>query len=165
MKLAIVVVFALGLGLPLGANASAAQSGGELRLLPATGSAERGQGCGRVSVELRPPVVSEKVFPLVLHEIDGRLPGPSGSVVHRLGVGRHHLKVSEAIDARRFTGWENRKRATLFRYERFKYLVLNVEADTTYRIGARFIPEASSEVRSGAYWEPVVWSEVTQPCR
>ena len=160
------LVMGLGLLLPLQVSGSV--------LSPVGGAVERAvasmvgtgtTGCGRVSTDLRPPVVSERIYPLVLHEIDGRMPGPTASEVHRLDVGRHHLKVSEAISWDRFTGWENRKRATQFRHERFKYLVLDVAADTTYRIGARLITESKSDIRGGSYWEPVVWSEVRQPCR
>ena len=122
-------------------------------------------GCGRVSVNARPPV-SERIYPLVLHEIDGRLPGPSGAEVFRLGVGRHFLKVSEAIDPDRFTGQQNRQRSQwLFRHERFKYLELDVAADTNYRLGARLIDANRNDIRGGSYWEPVVWREVAEPCR
>jgi len=133
--------------------------------LAVQGPAASDAGCGRVSVNARPPV-SERIYPLVLHEIDGRLPGPGGAEVFRLGVGRHFLKVSEAIDPDRFTGQQNRQRSKwLFRHERFKYLELDVAADTNYRLGARLIDANRDDIRGGSYWEPVVWREVAEPCR
>jgi hypothetical protein len=160
------LTLAVGLSLPLLAFAAADMPPGKASDRGATAPfvVER-PGCGRVSTHLRPPVVSERIYPLVLHEIDGRMPGPIASEVHRLGAGRRHLKVSESISGDRFTGWENRKRDTQFRHERFKYLVLDVAPDTTYRLGARLIPQAKSDIRGGRYWEPVVWSEVRERCR
>lgn len=120
-------------------------------------------GCGRVSLVLRPPV-SKFMFPVALHEIDGRLGGPLDTEVFRLSAGRHVLKLSELIDGNRFTGVENRDRRQLFRYEQFKYLEIDVQPNTTYRLGVRFIKEHKGEIRSQKYWEPVVWSEASESC-
>jgi len=133
--------------------------------LAVQGPGGTGAGCGRVSVNARPPV-SERIYPLVLHEIDGQLPGPSRAEVFRLGAGRHFLKVSEAIDPNRFTAQQNQQRNHwLFRHERFKYLELDVAADTNYRLGARLIDDNRGDIRGGSYWEPMVWREVAESCR
>jgi membrane-associated protease RseP (regulator of RpoE activity) len=122
-----------------------------------------GSGCGRINQSLLPPI-SDEIHPLVIHEIDARLPGPLESTVFQVSEGRRAIKVSEAIRGDRFTGNQNRKRNGLFRYERFRLFFLDVEPDTTYRIGARFIRENREDIRGGSYWEPVVWAEVRERC-
>ncbi len=132
------------------------------RLEIAASEGNRG-GCGRLSVVLKPPV-SQKLFPALLHEIDGRLAGPSNQEVFRLPSGRHVLKISELIDSDRFSGIENLQRSKLLRHERFKYLELDVRADTTYRLGVRWDEDNRSPIREQAYWEPVIWKEVSESC-
>lgn len=122
------------------------------------------RGCGRIDMSLRPPV-TQGLHPVVLHEIDGRLPGPLESESFHLSTGKHTLKLSEAIESRFLSLNQNRKRGTQFRSERFKYLELDVQPDTTYRIGARLVKENADDIHGGGYWEPVVWSTVTVPCR
>lgn len=121
-------------------------------------------GCGRIDTTLKPPITQD-IHPLVLHEIDGRLGGPLQSETFRLKPGRHVLKLSEAIEPRHFTFNQNRKRSNLFRHERFKDFEIDIQADGLYRIGAKLIRDAREEIRSGAYWEPVVWSVSTLSCR
>ncbi|MCB1553459.1 MAG: PDZ domain-containing protein [Xanthomonadales bacterium] len=122
------------------------------------------RGCGRISLTLKPPA-ADRLYPAVLHEIDGKLPGPLDSEVFRVRPGKRVLKISEAIDSRRFDRIENLQRDKLLRNERFKYLSIDVEPDTTYRIGVRFDPEQTRPVRDQAYWEPVVWKTQEQRCR
>lgn len=119
--------------------------------------------CGRVSVAAKPPV-SEDIYALVLHEIDGRLPGPLDATSWRLPAGRHVLKVSELIQDNRFTFNQNRKRGQLFRHERFKYLDVDIKPDTTYRLGVKLDREQIDPVRSQGYWTPVIWKEINEPC-
>jgi len=122
------------------------------------------EGCARVSVFLTPPV-SQKLYPALLHEIDGRLPGPLDGTVFRVSPGRHVLKISELIDGTRFDAFENRRRGQLMRQERFKYLEIDAKPNTTYRLAVRFFPERTDPIRDQAYWEPVVWQEVAETCR
>ena len=122
------------------------------------------QGCGRVHIGLKPPV-SQELFPIVLHEVDGRLPGPLSNEVFRLSAGRHVLKVSEAIDGNRFTMLQNDHRGRLQRNEMFKYLTLDVEPNTTYRLGVRLHKDKREPIREQAYWEPVVWKQFEESCR
>jgi len=126
-------------------------------------TAPRG-GCGRVDMSLQPPVTQD-IHPVVLHEVNGRLGAPLESTSFRLSAGRNVLKLSEAIDSRHFNANQNRKRNALFRHERFKYFEIDVEADGVYRIGAKLNRDAREEIRSGAYWEPVIWSVSKATCR
>jgi hypothetical protein len=122
------------------------------------------EGCARVSVFLKPPV-SQKLYPALLHEIDGRLPGALDNSVFRISPGRHVLKLSELVDDTRFDAFENRRRGQLMRQERFKYLEIDAKPNTTYRLAVRFFPERTHPIRDQAYWEPVVWEEVAETCR
>lgn len=123
------------------------------------------RGCGRIDMSMPPPA-RQGIHPVILHEVDGRLPGPLAAESFRLSPGRHSLKLSEAIDGRYLTLVQGQRRADLQRHERFKYFELDVEDDTVYRIGARQVKErtSSEDVRTGAYWEPVVWSTANVPC-
>ena len=121
------------------------------------------RGCGRVSVVGLPPR-SRGFYRALLHEIDGRLPGPLDSEVFRVSAGRHVLKVSELVDGTRFSGTQERKRGQLFRHERFKYLVLDVKPNTTYRLGLQFYKERLDPINEQAYWEPVIWEERNETC-
>jgi membrane-associated protease RseP (regulator of RpoE activity) len=121
-------------------------------------------GCGRIDMSLRPPV-SQGLFPVVLHEVGGALPGPLDSHTFRLRPGRNTLKLSEAIDSQQFTFHQNRKRERLFRHERFKTLEIDVEPNAVYRIGARLIRENIEDIPGGTYWEPVIWAVASIPCR
>ena len=127
-------------------------------------AANAASGCGRVHTGLKPPV-SEDLYPVVLHEIDGRLPGALNDQVFRLSVGRHVLKLSEAIDGKRFTMLQNVRRGQLMRQERFKYLTLDVEANTTYRLGVKFFDDKREPIKDQAYWQPVVWKQFDDSCR
>jgi hypothetical protein len=126
-------------------------------------SAARGS-CARISQTLTPPR-SEQLFPAVLHEIDGRLPGPLSNDTFRVKPGRRVLKITEAIPAREFRGSENQRRSGLMRHERFKYLTIDVQPDTIYWIGVKFDQDKTQPVRDQAYWEPVVWKSRPQACR
>lgn len=125
------------------------------------------EGCGRINLALKPPV-SESIYPVFLHSIDGRLGGPllnSLDGVYRLRAGRHLIKVSEEIPDDRFWGAASNHRRQQQRQERFKTLEIDVQANTTYRIGARFHKDKASSVKDQAYWEPVVWKQFEEGCR
>lgn len=122
------------------------------------------QGCGRIAVDLRPPL-SEGLHPLVLVEVDGRLAGPLDGQVFRVSPGRRQIKVAEAIDGRHFNGYQNYQRARLRPTERYKTFTLDVAPNTTYRLAARLDRERIEPVLEQAYWEPVVWRSIEQACR
>lgn len=123
------------------------------------------QGCGRIDVGLIRPPVSQEIFPIVLHEVDGGLPGPLGNQLFRLSAGRHVLKVSEDINGNRFTALQNDHRQRLQRSEMFKYFTLDVEPNTTYRLGVKFFKDKREPIRDQGYWEPVVWKQFDESCR
>lgn len=122
------------------------------------------EGCGWVSTFLKPPP-SSGLFPLLLHEVDGRLGGALDSEVWRADAGQRRLKLSERIGAVHFQGRQNMRRGQLMRSEMFKYLEIDVQPNTKYHLAARFSPERREPINEQAYWEPVVWKETRETCR
>ncbi len=125
------------------------------------------EGCGRINLALKPPL-SESIYPIFLHSIDGRLGGPllnSLDGVYRLRAGRHLIKLSEEIPDDRFWGAASNHRRQQQRNQRFKTLEIDVQINTTYRIGARFNKDKADSVKDQAYWEPVIWKEFEENCR
>lgn len=134
--------------------------GFELRVLAASDS----EACGRISVFAAMPR-SEKLFPLVLLEVDDRLPGPRGPT-YRLSPGRHTLMVSEAIYSNEFTSSQNHQRNTLSRRNgHFKLFEITIEPNTTYLLAARLDRSRPFDILSNDYWEPVVWKTREERCR
>lgn len=122
-----------------------------------------GAGCGRVSTFDTAPR-NQHIYPAILIAVDGRLPGPTGAETFRLGVGKHVLTVAEAIDPVQFDDIHRVQRDRMLR-DRYKTLEIDVQADTTYRLGARFILEKRNQIRSKEYWEPVIYAQKEERCR
>lgn len=131
--------------------------------LAATAAGDGVSRCGRVSVfDIAPRL--QQLHRAVLIAVDGHLPGPSDATSYRLTSGRHVLTVAEAIDARRFTLVQGVQRSRLGD-ERYKKLEIDVQPGITYRLAARFHREARGNVRTGEYWDPVIWKETPETCR
>lgn len=119
--------------------------------------------CGRISTfDIAPR--NQQLYPAVLIAIDGRKPAAVEGTSFRLPPGRHVLTVAEAIDPHRFNRVEQVQRDRRSR-ERYKTIEVEVAADTTYFLAARLNLEQRGEIRSGAYWDPVIWKEATEACR
>ena len=119
--------------------------------------------CARISTFDSAPR-KQQLFPAVLIAVDGRLPGPTSAESWRLAPGRHVLKVAEAIDPKRFTALQNRERDGR-NSDRYKTLEIDAQPGITYRLAARFHVDRRGNMRSGDYWEPVIWKESPEPCR
>ena len=166
------------------ALAEAVQAGnGKLRLelardgrrLALSGQADRdplasaADACGRVTTSGSPPRMSENVYPVRIYDIDGT--GTPLGAWHELQAGTHVLLVEEAIDRHRFDAMQlerrDRMRARLGP-RAAKALLVEVAADTRYRVGARLFPEridTAAGINDNGYWEPVVWATEPAPCR
>jgi hypothetical protein len=119
--------------------------------------------CARISTfDVAPR--NQQLFPAVLIAVDGRLPGPTSAESWRLTPGRHVLKVAEAIDPKRFTALQNRERDGR-NSDRYKTLEIDAQPGITYRLAARFHVDRRGNMRSGDYWEPVIWKQSAEPCR
>ena len=136
---------------------------GLVALVAAGAASATDSTCARVSTfDVAPR--NQQLFPAVLIAVDGRLPGPTGAESWRLTPGRHVLKVAEAIDPKRFTALQNRERDGR-NADRYKTLEIDAQPGVTYRLAARFHVDRRDDMRSGAYWEPVIWKESPEPCR
>jgi hypothetical protein len=118
--------------------------------------------CARVSTFDSAPR-AQQLFAAVLIAVDGRLPGPSGAQSWRIQPGKRVLKVAEAIEPNRFTPLQNRERDGR-RADRYKTLEIDAEPGITYRLAVRFHSDRRNPMRSGEYWEPVVWKQSSEPC-
>ncbi|MBN8728542.1 MAG: hypothetical protein J0H15_12695 [Xanthomonadales bacterium] len=116
-----------------------------------------GDTCGRISTfDVAPR--QEKLHEATIISVDGQLPGPRDADAWRVSAGHHVLEVGERID-NRYLSFNDRQRNSGNRY---KSLEIDVPADTTLLIAARL---DSSRWNDGNYWQPVVWKEVSEPCR
>lgn len=136
---------------------------------PASASVPTGDGCGYVSTIDAPPRMSEFIFHGRITMIDGVSTALFPTNRHRLSVGRHVLVVSENIDEIRFSDTQKRHRSLMQRYKRkgaYKALVVDIETDTRYSIGARLLRDRmdNESIRNNEYWEPVVWGSRPEPC-
>lgn len=139
----------------------ALSAAGLAALLACSGAAATDR-CARISTfDVAPR--KQELFPAVLIAIDGRLPGPSDATSWRLEPGRHTLKVAEAIEPTRFTPLQNRERDGRNPH-RYKELEFDAQPGITYRLAARFHVDRRDIMRSGDYWEPVIWKESAEPC-
>lgn len=117
--------------------------------------------CGRISAfDLAPR--SQQLHDAVIIAIDDAYPGRRHA--HRVAPGRHRVTVAEAIEAHRFSPLQRVERDRRTR-DRYKELVIDVQPGMTYRIAAKLHLDRRGEIRSNAYWDPVVWSEVAEACR
>ena len=129
-------------------------------LLPALAVAA--DSCARISTfDIAPR--TEKLFPAVLIEVDGGLPGPTSAETWRLSPGKHTLKVAEAIASYEFNAVQLRQRDGR-QLNRYKTLDIVAEPGITYRLSAKLIMDKRHKIRTGEYWQPVIWKESPEPC-
>jgi hypothetical protein len=118
--------------------------------------------CGRIS-QLFVGSRSRAEFPLVIIEIDGKVPGPTRADTFRVAPGLRRVTVAEAIDPREFSDVALARRSrdgSAFRHD----IQIDVDAGVTYRLAARFNGQVGM-LRDNSYWQPVVVSEKAEGCR
>lgn len=127
-------------------------------------------GCGHVSDIDNTPNLSQDIHPALITQIDGRSTPLTPTNRHRVDAGQRVLVVSEQIPSHLFTRNQLRERAQMQRRtlaRAYKALVVEVEPDTRYSIGARLIRSNldSAGIRNNTYWEPVVHQTRAESCR
>ncbi|RUO62108.1 PDZ domain-containing protein [Pseudidiomarina insulisalsae] len=110
--------------------------------------------CGRISVFATPPQ-SRDLYPAYFSEIDGENAPPRRSII-KLTPGKHVIELHELIADQ----WLRRTK----QLQQAKPIEIDVKADTTYYLAAKFIREKRLSTYREEYWEPVVWREVKQEC-
>jgi membrane-associated protease RseP (regulator of RpoE activity) len=129
--------------------------------LAAADPAAAAAGCGRISqFDVAPR--QQDLHGAKVISIDGQLAGPTDSNTFRVAAGRHTLQVSERIESRYLSFNDRLRNSTP---DRYKTLVVDVLPNTTTLIAARLNPDKRTEWKNGAYWDPVAWKQIAEPCR
>lgn len=126
-------------------------------------------GCGFVSDNDPTPLVSEGIHPVEITSIDGNSTPLTVQNRHRLAAGEHVLVVNEKIAGNHFSGRQVRLREQMKQRilaRAYKAIVITVEPDTRYSVGARLIRESMDNegMRTNAYWEPVLFKQRAEVC-
>ena len=135
---------------------------------PTEGQSSAGQ-CGYVSTGEGIVPKSENVFLANITQIDGRSTSFMKANRQKVAAGSHTLTVSEQIDERRFNDaqlFQIRKMKDLTNARAYKKLTVDVKPGVSYRIGAQLNRDKldTRSIKANAYWEPVVWEQVAEPC-
>lgn len=113
--------------------------------------------CGVISVLATPPA-DRNIYPAIIQKVDNNV-----SVRERtrlqLPVGEHRISVYENLDV----GFLSTKRSS---NKTAKSFILNVQPNTIYYIGAKFIKENRHKVSGSDHWNPVIWKtkKLTMEC-
>lgn len=137
------------------------QVGNPVQPSTASAAAESTTGdCARISTfDVAPR--QQNLHGAIVTTIDGGLPGPHDANSYRVTPGQHVLKVTERIESRYLTFNDRLRNSS----DRYKTLEIDTPVNTTTMIAARLIPGKSGEWQNGAYWEPVAWKQIAEPCR
>ena len=127
-------------------------------------------GCGYLSGDGASPRNTQGIYPVEILNIDGTsTPAMSSPHRHRIDAGRRVLILRELVDDHRFTPLPLKERRRLLAHDRasaYKVLIVDVDPDTRYDIGARLKDPRPGigSIRNNTYWEPVVWRRTPSPC-
>ena len=132
--------------LSLGASAQAAETQkGE----------QASNACGLVSVYKMPPE-TKRIYQAAINTIDG-VPVSSVNHTFQLTPGKHKIRVIENITDSYFT----RRRGEMLNY---KVIEIEVEANKKYYLGAKYNRKHKSKLKTGEYWDPIVWKTRDADC-
>ena len=127
-------------------------------------------GCGYLSGDGASPRNTQGIYPVEVLNIDGTsTPAMSSPHRHRVDAGRRVLILRELVDDHRFTPLPLKERRRLLTHDRasaYKVLIVDVDPDTRYDIGARLKDPhpGIGSIRDSTYWEPVIWQRTPSPC-
>jgi len=117
-------------------------------------------GCGRFNdFDVAPS--QRDLYGVKLLMIDGVSTGPAGVHQFRVSAGTHVVKVVELIPAKVYRRLNPTR---LGDGPEVKTLTVEVKADTTYYLAAKFNEDKRNSRVGGEYWDPVVWRETPDKC-
>ncbi|WP_394174269.1 hypothetical protein [Thalassotalea litorea] len=111
--------------------------------------------CGIVSVYQKPPE-SKNIYFVNINKIDN-IVVPDKGAQFQLSPGTHKIKVIEQISDSYFT----RRRGSMKNYKDFEIVI---EPNKKYYLGAQYIRKNRSKLKTGEYWEPIVWKTSDAEC-
>lgn len=131
---------------------------------------ETAAGCGYVSSQDPTPTVTEGIYPVEITSIDGRSTPLTAQNRYKLTAGVHVLVLNEWIPVSQFSNNQMHQRRLMrdrALARAYKAMVVTVEPNVRYSLGARLIRDAMDKdsMRANAYWEPVVFKQRSEPCR
>ena len=138
---------------------------GKAKVVPGVATA----ACGYVSDQQGVVPRGDDIFRVEITQVDGLSTPTTPANRHRVAAGRRVIVVRELIPATRLTSSQNLQIARMkkFAFARsYKAVVIDIAPGTSYRIGARLMRDRldADSIRANAYWQPVVWAEVTEAC-
>ncbi|MGB0936882.1 MAG: hypothetical protein ACPGTQ_05465 [Colwellia sp.] len=114
------------------------------------------QGCGEIILHSRPPKTKNMHYAWI-NQIDGHTVSTK-STRFKLSAGTHRIKVIEQIQSNQFT----RRRGEMMNA---KYIDFEVKPNMKYSLGAEFVRKNRSKLKTGEYWNPVVWKSTETECK
>ncbi len=121
-------------------------------------------GCGYVSTSAKPPL-SEDTYPADITRLDGVDTPKRALNRYRLPVGRHAIAVQERIGSTPRGYTKLRKLGNKEVALVYKIIKIDIEANTSYQIGAQLHADKLDPKQPNAYWTPVVWRTSAETCR
>lgn len=126
------------------------------RVAAADSSSEASEACGVVSVFFQPPATKD-LYSAFINKI-----GNERKMQHRhtfrLPPGTHRVYLHEQINDPFFS---RRSKGS----NKAKYIDVEVKANTTYYLAAKFDRSKRNKTHRQEYWEPVVWKTKERPCQ
>ena len=116
---------------------------------------EAASQCGEITT-YNPPPETKDIYFAKINLIDGKTISSYSNRI-KLSVGLHKIKVIENIQVPSFT----LRRGEMMNYKTFE---INIEPNKKYAVGAKYIRENRSKLKSGDYWEPIVWKVSESKC-
>ncbi len=118
--------------------------------------------CGRIS-DFDAAPRSQDLYRARLMNVDGQLPGPTGSRSYRVSPGPHTLQVAELIDNDQFNDLQLQQRVR--NANRYKTLQIDVQPGVTYSLAAKLVEARRNYILDQSYWQPVIYRQVNAACR
>lgn len=111
--------------------------------------------CGFITIDHTPPV-TKYLYPVSIRKVNDNSK-VSGILKVKLSVGKHIVYVTENIVSNK-VGHRGNSRHNSKAFE------LDVKANTTYQLAAKYNPRNKFKTVGDEYWQPVVWRTIEQSC-
>jgi len=111
--------------------------------------------CGTIVLYEKPPR-TKNIYHAVINTIDDQVVSPK-AMRFALSPGKHTIKVIENIQDNSLT----RRRGEMKNY---KLITFEVKANEKYSLGAKFHRNKRSKLKTGEYWDPIVWKSSEKSC-